>query len=136
MDNHSFRTHAVIVFVLVLATLGVAAIWGGLALFFAATCAWMAPVAALDVVVLLRLAGLPGGRQRLVASLLITACAIVAGGFTVAALRIGAAFGTLPHHALYQIGPELAATWWQMNISGWDVALILTALPLAWVLGR
>lgn len=136
MKNNSFRTHAVIVFVLVLATLGVAAIWGGLSLFRGTTCAWMAPIAALDVVLLLRLAGLPSGRQRLVASLLITSCAILAGGFTVAALRIGAAFGTLPHEALYQIGPGLAATWWQMNISGWDVAVMLTALPLAWVLGR
>ena len=136
MKNTSLRNHAVIAFVLLFASLGVAAIWGGIALFRGGTSAWMAPVAAIDVAILLRLAGIARSRQRVVASLLITGCTILAGGFTVAALRIGAAFGTLPHEALYKIGPGLAITWWQLNISGWDMALLLLAMPLAWLLGR
>jgi len=123
-------------FVTVLVALGVAAIWSGVALLRGGTCGWMALVAALDAAVLLRLAGIRAGRRRAGMALMMTLVALLAGGFAVAALRIGVAFGSPPHEALWRIEPSLAWTWWRLNLGPWDVVFLLAALPLSWRLGR
>lgn len=115
---------------------GMAAVWGGFGLFWRKPCGWMALVAALDAAVLLRLAGFPAGSARARIALLATALAILAGGYVVAAVCIGVGFGTLPHEAIWRIGPELAGLWWRLNIGTWDALALLLALPLAWRMGR
>ena len=115
---------------------GVAGIWVALGMMLRSPCAWMAPVAALDAALLLYLSGVPRGRRRAVSALLITVAAIAAGAFAMAASAIGVIFGTLPHVAIWQIGPELALTWWRMNAVGLDALMVTLALPLAWWVGR
>lgn len=123
-------------FITVLVALGMAALWGGVGLLRGGTCGWMALVAAFDAAVLLRLAGIRSGRQRAWVAVMITLAAVLAGAFTVAALRIGVAFGSPPHEALWRIEPSLAMTWWRLNLGPWDVVCLLASLPLSWRLGR
>lgn len=119
-----------------LAIAGMAAIWSAVALVLKSPCGWMAPVVAIDVALMLRLAGLPRGRGRAAVALGTALAALAAGAFAVAAISIGRAFGTLPHEAIWFIDPPLALTWWRFN-AGWiDVLAAALALPLAWRLGR
>ncbi|MFY8136087.1 MAG: hypothetical protein ACOVKS_13900, partial [Aquimonas sp.] len=48
------------------AVLGLAAVWAGVSLHFGGPSPWMLLVVTLDAALLLRLAGLPAGRTRLV----------------------------------------------------------------------
>ncbi len=130
------RQYATAAFACLLVVGGVAAIWGGFGLFWRRPCGWMALVAALDAAVLLRLAGFPAGPARARIALLATALSIPAGAFVVAAISIGVGFGTLPHEAIWRIGPDLATTWWRLNGSVWDMLAMLLSLPLAWRAGR
>lgn len=123
-------------FVALMVMLGIAAAWGTASLFLHSPCSWMALVTAADAAIVLRLAGLARGRARARWSVLVAVLAILAGGFAVAALQIGAAFGSVPHEAVWNIGPGLARTWWQLNAGPWDIAAFALALPLAWWLGH
>ncbi len=136
MPASLLRDLAMSAIVLLFATAGVAAIWGVLALSLRSTCGWMALFAAIDVALLLRLAGIRPGIVRAGTALLGTSTTLLAAGFVVAAARIGSVFGTLPHEAIWRIGPELAATWWRLNVSAWDLVAIALAFPLAWALAR
>ena len=130
------RQYATAAFAGLLIVGGIVAIWGGLGLIWRKPCGWMALVAALDAAVLLRLAGFPAGAARARIASMATALSIPAGAFVVAAASIGAGFGTLPHEAIWHIGPDLATTWWRLNGSAWDALAMLLALPLAWRAGR
>ena len=120
----------------VLAIVGVAAVWAGLAAIVASQCAWMAPVAALDAALLLRLASFPSGTQRAALSLAITAATIVVGNALVATALIGRSMGMRPVHALARMSPDLAWMYVQAN-SGWvELAWYALAGVLAWRVGR
>ena len=130
------RHYAAAAFACLLVIGGVAAIWAGFGLAWRTPCGWMALVAALDAAVLMRLAGFPAGSARARIALAATALSIPVGAFVVAAVVIGVGFGTLPHEAIWRIGPDMAATWWRLNGSLWDVLAMIAALPLAWRMGR
>ncbi len=123
-------------FTALVAIAGVAAIWAGVSLALRGPCGWMALVAAIDAALLLRLAGLPGGRHRAGVAVAATALSILAGIFVVGSVNIGVGFATLPHQALWLTGPQLAWTWWQFNTGLWELLLAVLALPLAWKLAR
>lgn len=130
------RTLAMLCFLVLLAALGMAAIWGSLAIFARSGCAWMALVVAADAALLLRLAAMPGGKTRATLAATMTLIALATSTFTVAAVSIGLAFGTPPPESIGMIDPALALTWWRLNVSNWDVLWLLLALPLAWWMGR
>jgi hypothetical protein len=118
------------------AIVGVAAIWAGVAAIVASPCAWVAPLAAADAAVLLRLANFPAGKSRAALALAITAATIVVGNALVATALIGRGMGLRPVHALGRMSPDLAWMYVQSN-SGWaELAWYALAGVLAWRLGR
>ncbi len=119
-----------------LAIAGMTAIWSAVALVLKSPCGWMAPVVALDAALMLRLAGLRGGRGRAAVALGTTLAALATGAFAIAAMNIGRAFGALPHEAIWRIDPPLALTWWRLNVGWLDGLAAALAPPLAWRLGR
>jgi len=119
-----------------LAIAGMSAIWSAVALVLKSPCGWMAPVAAIDVALMLRLAGLRAGRGRAALALGTTLATLATSAFVIAAISIGRAFGALPHEAIWRIDPPLALTWWRFNASWIDGLAAVLALPLAWRLGR
>lgn len=136
MRSRTLGHIGIVLFITLLVTLGMAAIWGAVSLSLRAPGGWMALVIAIDAAVLLRLAAFPRGRGRATGALVISLAGMLAGAFTVAALRIGIAFGTVPHEALWMIDPRLALTWWELNLTPHDAVALLAALPLAWGLAR
>jgi hypothetical protein len=120
----------------VVAIAGVAAIWAGAAAITRSQCGWIAPLAALDAALLLRLAAWPGGRSRSVLALAITLSTIVGANALVATALIGRALGLRPYEALSGMSLELASLHAQSN-TGWTEWLwYALAAVVAWRLGR
>lgn len=110
--------------------------WVALYLVFGTVVAWMAPLAALDMAWMLRLAAAPAGRARAALATVATAVAIVLSLWMVAATQIGRLLGLTPLESAQRLGPVLFGELVRHGTSGWDVALLAVALPLAWWLGR
>lgn len=120
----------------VVAVIGVAAIWAGLSLITRGQCSWMAPVAALDAALLLRLASWPAGPSRIALALIVTASTVLAANFLVAAAQIGSAMGLRPVEAVSRMSVDLAALYARSN-NGWiEAAWYALALVLAWRCAR
>ena len=118
------------------AVVGVAAIWAGISLITHGMSAWMAPFAALDAALLLRLASWPAGRARVTLALVATALTILCANYLVAAAQIGRALGLRPVESVPHMSIELAALYAQSN-SGWfEGACYVVAALLAWVFAR
>lgn len=118
------------------AIVGVAAVWAGVSLITRTQCAWMAPVAALDAALLLRLATMPAGRVRVALALAVTLLTIVGANFLVASAQIGVSMGLRPVEAVSRMSLELAALHAQSN-NGWiEAGWYALALVLAWRCAR
>ncbi len=119
-----------------LAAAGMTGIWCAAALLLKSPCGWMALVVAVDVALMMRLSGLPSGTGRAATATAATLLTLATGAFAVAGVRIGHAFGEVPHLAVWRIDLPLALTWWRLNFSAFDALAAALALPLAWRLGR
>ena len=118
------------------AIVGVAAVWAGVSLITRTQCAWMAPVAALDAALLLRLATMPAGRVRVALALAVTLLTIVGANFLVASAQIGVSMGLRPVEAVSRMSLELAALHARSN-NGWiEAGWYAMALVLAWRCAR
>jgi hypothetical protein len=124
------------VFALAVGVLGAVAVWLGLAITLRSTCAWMAPLAALDMVLMLRLAAAPPGRLRATAAVLATVSAIVAAYWMIVATQMGLLLGLSPAESAQRLGPVLAGELLRHGTDAWDLGLALLALGIAWWLGR
>jgi hypothetical protein len=116
--------------------LGAAAAWVGLHLLLGTMVAWMAPLAALDMAWMLRLAAAPAGRARAALAATATGIAIAASLWMVAATQIGRLLGLSPLESAQRLGPVLFGELVRHGTDGWDIAFLAIALPLAWRLGR
>ncbi|KFN51068.1 hypothetical protein P873_03990 [Arenimonas composti TR7-09 = DSM 18010] len=127
-------------FALPVAVLGAAALWLGLRLVLRGPgvgwCVWVAPLIALDVAFMLRLAAAPAGRLRAGLAVLGTAAAIAFGYWTVVAAEMAALIGLTIPESIQRLGPSLFWTLVERGTSAWEMALVVTALPLAWWLAR
>ena len=95
---------------LALGVAGFAAIWVLAALALQrGQCAWLAPLAALDMVVLLRIARWPGGGGRAALAVAGTALAIALANYGIAAAEMGRNMGLLPWASALKLGPNYAA---------------------------
>lgn len=116
--------------------LGIAAIWTGVAVVSGKPAGWMALVAAVDAVLLLRLAGVRSGWPRAGMAMAATAATAVLANWFIVATQLGLAMGLRPLPSALRLGPDLA---WQLTIQangGLDLAAILAALALAAWWGR
>jgi len=105
--------------------LGFAATWVLLAASLERQAAWMAVLAALDAVLMLRLGRMPAGGRRMVAALVGTVATIALANWGIAALEIGRSMGLLPWDSALRLGPLYA----------WELARLANGpAELAWYL--
>lgn len=121
---------------LAVGVLGMTAAWLALALYTRSLCGWAAPLAALDMALMLRLAGAPPGRTRALLAVAGTAAAIVASYWIIVSAQIGQLLGLAPLASASRMGPVLAGELVRHGTDGWDIGFAGLALLLAWRLGR
>ena len=124
------------VLALVVGVLGAAAAWSVVYLWLRGPAAWMGLLAAADMALMLRLAAAPPGRGRAVLATIGTASAIAIGLWRVAATQMALLIGITPLESAQRLGPVLAGELLRHGTDGWDVAMLVLSLPLAWRLGR
>ena len=107
---------------LLLGGAGVVLVWVTLALYLQRQSGWMALLAALDVIVVLRLAGMPAGAPR--AALALVATAVICGMslWGIVATQLGFALGLTPWDSALKLGLH----------HGWTL-LMLAMTPLDWI---
>ena len=123
-------------FFVLIGSFGFAAAWVLLAFARDTQCSWMAVFAAVDAVLLLRLARMPPGWQRSVFAVTATALAIVLANWGIAAAQIGKVMGLLPWESLVKLGPAYAWTLASLANGPADIAWLLAALVFAAIAAR
>ena len=125
---------------LLVGVLGAAAVW--LAIFLALRsgdwrwCAWLAPLVAIDIALMLRLAAAPAGQARAGVATLATAAAVALSLWMLAATEMARVIGISPLESALRLGPTLAADLLRNGFTVWDWIWLALALPLAWRLAR
>ncbi|MEG2940178.1 MAG: hypothetical protein RR969_01145 [Thermomonas sp.] len=120
---------------LALGMLGFVSAWVLLALVLERQCAWLAPLAALDMVLLLGIGRWPAGAKRAGWALVATVMAIALANFGIAAGELGQSFGMRPWESATMLGANHAWTLLQMANSPLDLALYAAGLLVAIVAG-
>ena len=120
---------------LALGMLGFVSAWVLAALFFERQCAWLAVVAAADMVLLLSIARWPPGTGRAALAFIATAVAIALANFGIAAGEVGQGFGLRPWESALMLGPDHARTLLEMANSPLDLAFYAMGLLVALVAG-
>jgi hypothetical protein len=116
---------------LALGAAGFAAFWMLLALALDRQCAWLAPLAAVDMVLLLRMAKWPAGMSRAAWAVLATAFVIAAANVLIAAGQIGQNFGMRPWESALKLGPSYAWLLLTLALDRIDLALCGAGLLVA-----
>lgn len=120
---------------LALGALGFVSAWVLAALFLERQCAWLAPLAALDMVLLLAISRWPASARRAGWAFAATALTIVLANFGIAAGELGKSFGLRPWESALMLGPDHAWTLLQMANSPLDLAFYATGLIVALIGG-
>ena len=108
---------------LVLGAAGFAAFWMLAALALDGLCAWLAPLAAVDMVLLLRMAKWPAGPARAAWAALATAGVVAAANFLIVAGQVGQNFGFRPWESALLLGRDYAWLLLRLAADRLDVAL-------------
>ncbi len=111
---------------------GVAAIWAGVGTILRGPVAWMALLVALDAALLLRLAGMPAGRERAAFGVAIVAATIIAGGYLYAAAQVGLVLGLRPSESVLRMSPGLAWLYLRANVGALDALWLAAGVALGW----
>ena len=137
MQTSVVRPTPVLALVLLLAvSLGFAAGWCLLAGTLESQVAWMAPLAALDAVVMLRLGRMPADWRRPTWAVIATLATILLANWAIAALEIGRSMGLLPWESALRLGPSYA--WELLRLANgpaelaWYAASVVVAAVGAW----
>lgn len=121
---------------LLVGSTGFAAAWVLLAWMRDRQCSWMAVFAALDAVLLLRLAHVRAGWRRSAAAVLATAMAILLANWGIVAAQMGKPMGLLPWESMAKLGPSLAWTMAELANHPADLAWLWIGLVVALLAGR
>ncbi len=124
------------VVLLLLGSLGFAALWVLLALYTDRQLGWMALPAAADAALLLRLGGMRRGWPRAACAVAATAITVVLANWGIAGGQIGGAMGLLPWESLQKLGLDYAWTLARLANGGIELAWTAAALAVAAWLGR
>jgi len=116
------------ILLLIAGCIGFAAAWVLVAFARDRQCSWMALLAALDAVFLLRLGRMPVGMARSLVAVGGTALTIVLANWGIAAAQIGRAMGMLPWESLGKLGPFYA--WTLANLANPPIDLLWLAASL------
>ena len=116
--------------------LGADAVWVALAVATGTPCSWMALLAALDVVLLLRLTGVAPGSARVLAAVAATALAAALAQWLIVATQLGIVLGLQPIDSALRLGPVLARELMRLSLDRGDLAWLLASLPVAALLAR
>ena len=130
------RLSPIAIGLLLLASTGIAAAWALLALVTGRQCSWMALVASVDAIVVLRLLRARPGMARAVTALAATSLATLLANWWIAAGQIGRSLGLLPWDSSLRLGPDYAWTLAGLANHPADLAWIAAALLLAAIAGR
>ena len=122
--------------VLAVGVAGMGAVWVAASVLSGRPCSWLGLVAAVDMALLLRLTGAPGGRTRVIAAVLATLAAIVLSRWLIVATQLGVLLGMPPLASALRLGPALAWELNQLALDRVDWVLLLSSLPLAAILAE
>jgi hypothetical protein len=115
---------------------GICAIWVAIAVLSGTTGSWIGLVAAVDVALLLRLTGAPGGSRRMLAAVLATVLATVLSQWLVVATHLGIALGLPPLASALRLGPAMAWALCTMSLAPVDWVLLAAGPVLAAILAE
>lgn len=118
------------------AVFGIAALWAGASVLLGSSAAWFAIVAALDAVLLLRLANWPRGARGAAVTVAVTLLTIGVAQYFVATAKIGVVMGLRPFESLPLMSFDLAWLYAQNNTGAFEWGCYVVALVVAWLLSR
>jgi hypothetical protein len=121
---------------LTVGSFGFAAAWVLVAFARDRQCSWMAILAALDAVLLLRMAKVPSGWPRAAMAVMATVLTIALANWGIAAAQIGRSMGLLPWESLTRLGPFYAWTLANLANPPLDLFWLAASLVLAAVASR
>ncbi|MEO6137848.1 MAG: hypothetical protein ABIP11_04170 [Luteimonas sp.] len=130
------RSRWVAAALLTVGSFGFAAAWVLVAFARDRQCSWMAILAALDAVFLLRMAKMPPGWPRAALAVAATAFTIALSNWGIVAAQIGRSMGLLPWESLTKLGPFYAWTLANLANPPLDLFWLATSLVLAAVASR
>ena len=114
---------------LLVGSMGFAAIWILAARLLETQAAWLAPLGAVDAALMLRLGRMPSGWARMAWCLLATAAIIVLANWGITATEIGRSMGLLPWESALRLGPSYA--WELIRLANGSFELAWYALAMA-----
>lgn len=114
-----------------LGAMGFSAAWLLLALATGSQCAWLAPLAAIDMWLLLRISHCRASMRRALTSALATLLIIFCANFLIAAAYMGMHFGLRPWESALKLGPSYAWLLSMLANDRIDIAFYLAGLVVA-----
>lgn len=139
MDHPTPQTKSGIGLALVLlliGSIGFAAVWVLLSLYLDRQLGWMALLGAADAALMLRLGGMRRGWRRAACAVVATALIVALANWGIAGGQIGIPMGLLPWESLLKLGLGYAWTLAQLANGSIEMAWAAAALLLAAWLGR
>lgn len=108
--------------------LGFAAMWVLAARVLQTQVAWLAPLAAVDVALMLHLGRMPAGWRRMLWCLLATLATIALANWGITATEVGRGLGLLPWESALRLGPAYA--WELLRLANGTAQLAWYAVSL------
>ena len=116
---------------LALGVAGFAAAWALVALSYDRQLAWLAPLAAADMVLMLGIGRWPAGLGRACVALLATIATLVAANFGIVAGQVGRNMGLMPWDSALKLGPSYALELVRLATSPSDLGFYALGLLIA-----
>jgi hypothetical protein len=121
---------------LLVGSVGFAAVWVLLALYVDRQLGWMAVLGAIDAAMLVRVGGMRRGGWRAAWAVAATVAIVAMANWGIAGSQIGSSMGLLPWESLHKLGLSYAWTLAQLANDGMELAWMTLALATAAWLGR